>query len=149
VLRLEQLIKSRIISSAAFLAGRVRIPQHIPPELYPTSQSASQQQQQQQLSPDGGLAAQQLMLDCMSRIKVVAPANTSELLIALEALYHELGDGAVVVLLDSLGSFHARDKAAAGGETLQNALMAKLALLRNDRAVIILAAKPGNDTKHT
>jgi hypothetical protein len=148
VLRLEQLIKSRIISSAAFLAGRIRIPNHIPPELYPASQSASQQQQQQ-LSPDGGLAAQQLMLDCMSRIKVVALANTSELLIALEALYHELGDGAAVVLLDSLGSFHARDKAAAGGETLQNALMAKLALLRNDRAVIIFAAKPGTYTKHT
>jgi hypothetical protein len=140
VLRLEQLIKSRIISSAAFLAGRIRIPEHIPAELHPASQPASQQQQ---LSPDGGLAAQLLMLDCMSRIKVVAPANTSELLIALEALYHELGDGAAVVLIDSLGSFHARDKAAAGGETLQNALMAKLALLRNDRAVIVFAAKPG------
>lgn len=86
----------------------------------------------------------------LSRVWVVRCAHTFEFAAACELLHRALGgpghQDTAVVVLDSLGTFHFRDKhtEAGSGEGVTAALLAQrnLSRLVQDRACLVLAAKP-------
>lgn len=124
--RLQTIAHNRICEPGDFLAGRFTAP--------PGRADASGPAQSTGY-------AEKFLLDCLSRIKVVSVASTSELLVALGILNAELGNTSAVVMIDSLAMCHVRDKIIANSGMV-SAVVSKLTALLKERNVYLFATRP-------
>ncbi|CAM9722438.1 unnamed protein product [Ascophyllum nodosum] len=134
ILRLEQLLKEKIISNKTFQVKNA---------------AGGIGGARREIGGSDSLALENrveaVLVECLRRLRVVRPTSLFELLASIEVLRFELGHRAAVIAVDGVGSFYWQDKMAqgCGGEALmmQGAVVKALVRLVMERPIAMFAAK--------